>query len=123
MAARGPNLPAHLRALAMRYPETTEGTSCTKAAFKVRTKSFLFLEEKEDSWNLMLKLDESLDEAELLAEKQPDNYSVGKHGWTTLRFPSGKGPPVKLLDRWVDESFRLLAPRKLVAVLDECGLA
>ena len=117
MAARK-NTPAQVRTLAFSFPETSEGTSCKKAAFKAGKKSFCFLQEEDDSWNLMVKLDESLEEAELLSEKQPDNYSVGMHGWTTLRFPNGKGPTKRVIDRWVEESYRLLAGKKLVAQLD-----
>ena len=112
------NSPAQIRELALGYPATSEGTSCNKAAFKAGTKSFVFLGETDDGWNLMVKLSDALSEAELLAEQEPDNYSVGKHGWTTLRFDDGKGPAKKLLKAWIDESFRLLAPKKLVAELD-----
>lgn len=114
-----PSFPDRLRTLALTYPETSESTSCNKAAFKAGKKSFLFVGEKEDSWNMMVKLADSLDEAQLLSGKKPGNFSVGLHGWVTLQFPTGKGPAKKLLERWVDESFRLLATKKLVAQLDE----
>jgi len=112
------NHPELIRTLALSYPETTERTSCNKAKFEAGKKSFVFLGETGDGWNLMVKLSDSLGELELLTEKMPDNYSVGKHGWTTLRFPVGKGPTKKQLTRWIDESFRLLATKKLIALLD-----
>lgn len=113
------NSPAQIRELALNYPGTSEGASCNKAAFKAGTKSFVFLGETDDGWNLMVKLADSLGEAEVMAEQKPDNFSVGKHGWTTLRFDNGKGPTKKLLKTWIDESYRLLAPGKLVAELDD----
>lgn len=112
------DVPGQLRTLALTYPDTTEGSSCSNAAFKAGKKSFLFVGEKEESWTMMVKLSDSLKEAERLASEKPDNFSVGLHGWTTLRFPNGKGPAKKLLERWVDESFRLLATKKLIAQLD-----
>jgi hypothetical protein len=48
-----------------------------------------------------------------------DNYQVGKSGWVTLRFPAGESPGMAVLERWVDESFRLLVPKRWVAVLDQ----
>ena len=110
--------PTEIRAIALSYPSSIESTSCNKAAFKAGTKSFVFLGEQDGGWNLMVKLGESLAEAGVMAEKKPDNFSVGKHGWTTLRFATGKGPAKKLLKNWIDESFRLLAPKKLIAELD-----
>lgn len=119
MPARNP--PADIRIMALEYPGVTEGTSCNKAAFKAGKKSFVFLGEQDDGWNLMVKLSDSLDEAELMAETKPDNVSVGQHGWTTLRFANGKGPAKKVLKRWIDESYRLLATKKLIAQLDGEG--
>lgn len=112
------DLPGEFRTLATVYPEFNEGTSCSKVAFKVRKKTFVFVEQKQDDWNAMIKLSDSLAEAETLAKKTPDNISVGKHGWVTLRFANGKGPSKSVLKRWVDESFRLMAPKKLLAMLD-----
>jgi predicted DNA-binding protein (MmcQ/YjbR family) len=112
------DLPQMLREIALQYPDTTEGTSCNKSAYKAGKKSFLFVGEKEDAWDMMVKLADSLDETALLEKTLPDSYSVGKHGWVTIRFPLGKGPTKKQLTTWVDESFRLLAAKKLVGLLD-----
>lgn len=110
-----------IRQLALAYPDTVEGVSCNNAAFKVRGKAFVFLGEKPDTYNFRLKLSESLPEAEQLADKQPEVYSPGMHGWTHVVLPQGKSPPVDLLKRWIDESFRLLAPKSLLAELPVAG--
>lgn len=123
MASRKKDIPSALRTLALRFPETTEGASCTKVAFKARNKSFLFVEQKDESWNAMLRLSESLPEAEELAAGSPENYFVGKHGWTTLRFENGAGPDQRMLKRWVTESFCLLAPKTVLRTFKEVGLA
>ncbi|MCA9176472.1 MAG: MmcQ/YjbR family DNA-binding protein [Planctomycetales bacterium] len=104
-----------IRKIALRYPEVDEGSSCVNRAFKARGKSFLFLGGKPDVYTVRLKLADSLPEAESLAQQHPDNYSVGSHGWTLITLPHSKAAPAGLLERWIAESFRLLAPAALVA--------
>ena len=108
---------ATLKSIALALPQTEEGTSCNKTAFKAGNKNFLFVGEEDGIWDAKLKLDESLSEASALAEKSPDNYGVGGTGWVTLEFPGSKGPPKKLLERWVKESYRLLVPKKVSSQL------
>ena len=64
----------------------------------------------------MIKFTEadSLAEAEKLSESQPDSYSLGSNGWLSGKFAKGEGPPAKLLHAWIEESYRALAPKKLV---------
>lgn len=108
-----------LRKIALGYPEVEEGTSCDKSAFKARNKTFLFLGTDGTSYNVMLKLKASLPEATRLSAESPEHYVVGVHGWVTITFQLDESPPPGLLEKWIDESFRLLAPKKLVAMLDE----
>ena len=107
-----------LRNIALSLPQAEEGTSCNKAAFKAGNKNFLFVGEEDGAWDAKLKLDESIQEASDLAKKSPENYGVGGTGWVTLEFPDSKGPPRKLLERWVKESFRLLVPKRIAAELE-----
>jgi hypothetical protein len=106
-----------LRELAIGYPETDEGDSCVKRAFRTRRKGFLYLGEKPDSYNIMVKLAGSLGEAEGLAAEESHHYVVGKAGWVTITFANEKRPPPGLLERWLDESFRLQAPATVVSQL------
>jgi hypothetical protein len=110
-----------LRRVALRYPEAEEGTSCNKSAFKARNKAFLFLGVDEDSYNVMVKLRESLPEASRLESKEPDRYAVGGGGWVKATFGHDDSPPPGLLERWLDESYRLLVHKQLVALLAERG--
>lgn len=111
-------LPADfLRALASKLPQVEEGTSCAKAAFKAGKKSFLFVGEADGTCEVMVKLAGSLKEAEHLAAKEPECYKVGVHGWVTCTFAPGRKLPKGLFERWVEESFRLVAPKRLVALL------
>lgn len=106
-----------LRRLALAYPETQEGVVCKRIAFKARDKAFLFMGMDSECYDAMVKLRESLAEADRLAAETPDRFKVGGHGWVTVTFPHGQYPPPGLLERWIDESYRLLAPRQLVASL------
>lgn len=106
-----------VRAIAMRLPDATEGSSCVNRAFSAGGKNFAFLGEQENGCGLRLKLRESVPEIESLAERHPDRFEVGAHGWAMLRFGPDDHPPTAELERWVTESFRLLAPKRLVAEL------
>jgi len=108
-----------LRRVALRYPEAEEGTSCNKAAFKARDKAFLFLGTDDGSYNVMLKLGESLPEAAKLQSREPGRYAVGANGWVKATFAHDESPPPGLLENWIGESYRLLAHKQLVALLPE----
>jgi hypothetical protein len=111
-----------LRNAALRYPEAEEGIACKGTAAEKRTitargKAFLFL----GATDAMLKLRESLAEATGLAAKEPDRYRVGANGWITISFGDPASLAMDRLIRWVDESYRMLAPKQLVAQLPENG--
>jgi predicted DNA-binding protein (MmcQ/YjbR family) len=106
-----------LRAQALALPEVSEGSSCVNRAFKARKKNFLFLGEKTDEIRIMVKLGPSLAAAEHQAADDA-RIRVGKHGWLTLRFAPDAPLPAELLGGWLEESYRLLAPKTLVKRLD-----
>src|SRR5262245_32407399 len=106
-----PQLLQALRTIALRYPETEEGVACKGTAiecttFKAGNKAFLFVGAKE----IRLKLQASLAEANKLAAKDPDRYKTGAHGWVAISTGDGQAVDLNLLERWVDESYRLLVP-------------
>jgi hypothetical protein len=111
-----------LRGIALRYPEAQEGVSCTRSAFKARNKAFLFMGVEDHSYDVMLKLRESQAEAARLASKEPGRYKVGVHGWVTATFRRDDAPPLDVLERWIDESYRAIANKELVARLPARGL-
>ncbi len=105
-----------LRTLGLQYPEAHEGIACEGTAVEKRTvrardKAFLFVGAEE----AMFKLGDSLPEATRLASQAPDRCKVGAHGWVTVR--DVDAIPDGVLERWVDESYRLIAPKALVASL------
>jgi hypothetical protein len=108
-----------LRRIAMRFVETQEGVVCQKAAFKAVNKAFFFMGMDDTSYNTMLKLRDSLPEATKIAGKNSGRYGVGANGWVSATFDHRESPPAGLFERWIDESYRLLVPKKLVALLPE----
>jgi hypothetical protein len=105
-----------LRRLALLLPGTAEGVACAGTALETRTitaggKAFLFLRDTD----ARLKLRESLPEVTELAAGRPERYAVGAHGWVTVQLTAKAAPGP--FDRWIEESFRLLASKKLVAQL------
>lgn len=107
-----------IRSMALGFPETTEGSSCVNRAFKAAGKNFAFLGERENETNLRLKLDASLQDIESRVASGDTRFEVGQFGWTMLRFAPEDPPPTTDLDRWITESFRLLAPKAVVARVD-----
>ena len=98
-----------LRRAALRHPEAHEGISCEGTSLEKRTvkankKAFVFL----GAADIMVKLRESLPEATRLAAKQPDRYRAGAHGWVKATFVDDEAPPLALLERWIDESYRVV---------------
>jgi predicted DNA-binding protein (MmcQ/YjbR family) len=85
---------------------------------KVRGKVFVFLGRPEDGASLSVKLPESGLFALQLPYASPTAYGLGRAGWVTARFSPRARVPVALLCRWIEESYRAVAPRRLSALLD-----
>ena len=102
-----------LRTQALELPEVEEGSSCVNRAFKAGGKNFAFVGERRGDCTLRLKLRDALPEVEALAERQPDRYEVGSGGWTLVVFPPDDPPNADQTERWITESYRLLAPKRL----------
>ncbi|HET7437581.1 MAG TPA: MmcQ/YjbR family DNA-binding protein [Thermoanaerobaculia bacterium] len=105
---------ATLRDYAMEFPEATEEFPWGHAAIKVKNKTFVFLSEEDGVFSMSAKLPNSRDMALDLPFAEPTHYGLGKSGWVTAKFPKGEKPPVDLLKAWIEESYRAIAPKKLV---------
>jgi predicted DNA-binding protein (MmcQ/YjbR family) len=106
---------AALRSHALAYPEAHEDFPWGERVVKVRGKVFLFLGRPEDGLSLSVKLPGSATLALGLPFASPTGYGLGKSGWVTARFGPREKPPLELLQQWIDESYRAVAPRKLAA--------
>jgi len=110
---------AALRELALGYPGAYEEFPWGERALKVKKKIFLFLVAGADGLVLSVKLPSSNREALLLPFTEPTHYGMGKYGWVSARFAVDEEPPLGILRAWVDESYRAIAPKRLVAALSE----
>jgi predicted DNA-binding protein (MmcQ/YjbR family) len=109
---------AALRKCALGYPQATEDHPWGESAFKVKGKVFLFLSRHDGGLNLSMKLPVSGPGALGLPFASPTGYGLGKSGWVTARFGAGDEVPVELIREWIDESFRAVAPKRVVAALE-----
>ncbi|MDX6712450.1 MAG: hypothetical protein QOH96_3466 [Blastocatellia bacterium] len=50
----------------------------------------------------------------ILAYTEPAGYGLGKSGWVAVTVPPGVNPSVELFLGWIEESYRAIAPKKLV---------
>ena len=53
----------------------------------------------------------------LLPFATPTGYGLGKSGWVSAHFVASDDPPLALLREWIDESYRAVAPKTMVAKL------
>jgi predicted DNA-binding protein (MmcQ/YjbR family) len=118
MTSRPKNrIAAALREFALRYPEATEDFPWGERVAKVRDKVFVFLGRDDEDLGVTVKLPSSGLMALSLPFASPTGYGLGKSGWVTARFGPRDKPPVELLQRWIDESYRAVAPKALVGAL------
>ena len=108
---------ATLRAWALSFPETREDFPWGESAIKVRGKTFLFMRDNEEGLSLSVKLPESREFALEYPFTQPTGYGLGKSGWVTASFAPKEKPPLDVLEAWITESYRAVAPKKLAQAL------
>ena len=107
-----------LRDHALGYPESYEEMPWGHRAIKVRKKAFVFLGINDDGVFVCVKLPESNTEALDEDFAEPTGYGLGKSGWVTGQFGMDDEVPVAQMCAWIDESYRAIAPKKLIRVLD-----
>lgn len=107
-----------LRDFALRYPEASEEFPWDERVVKVRGKIFVFLGIFEKTLRVAVKLPISSEMALTLPFTEPSGYGLGRAGWITAKFDGRRKPPVDLLRGWIDQSYRAVAPKRLVARLD-----
>jgi predicted DNA-binding protein (MmcQ/YjbR family) len=106
-------LEKELRRIAMTYPEVREEFPWGERAFKVAKKVFVFLGSDGEDVSMSVKLPESNEMALQFPFAEPTHYGLGKSGWVTVSFGRGDDVPMFLLEGWINESYRAVAPRKL----------
>jgi predicted DNA-binding protein (MmcQ/YjbR family) len=109
---------AALRRYALGLPGAWEDFPWGESVVKVGKKVFVFLGRSGSALSLSVKLPSSGLLALDLPFTSPTGYGLARGGWVTADFPKGESPPVALLCQWIDESYRAVAPKRLVKELD-----
>lgn len=102
---------------ALSLPETAEDRPWEDdVVVKVRGKIFVFAGQV-GSKRMSVKLAESHAHALAIDGAEPTGYGLGKAGWVTVPFRA-RGVSIAVLRDWVEESYRIVAPKRVVAELD-----
>jgi predicted DNA-binding protein (MmcQ/YjbR family) len=70
------------------------------------------------SYSISVKLPHSGRKAIASGIGRPSDYGLGAKGWVRLTFPPSASLPVDDLGRWIEESYRAVAPPILVKQLE-----
>lgn len=110
-----------LLAHALSLPEAWEDHPWGESVAKVGKKVFVFFGTPggEEGTRLTVKLRDSHEEAMLMPWVTPARYGLERGGWVTAVAPDDA--PVAMLVGWIEESYRTVAPRRLVAALQAEG--
>jgi predicted DNA-binding protein (MmcQ/YjbR family) len=111
-----------LRQYALAFPEAHEEFPWGHRTIKVKGKVFLIFshgreDEGEVVLNVTVKLPESGRWALTLPYTAPTGYGLGKSGWVSASFGAKDEIPLDILEQWIDESFRAVAPKRVMAKL------
>lgn len=108
-----------LRTFALTLPEAHEDGPWGETVVKVRNKIFVFLgTDGAPDPGFGVKLQESHEEALATPGVTPSGYGLGKSGWVNVVLPAAATAEPELYREWVLESYRTVAPKRLVAALD-----
>ena len=108
-----------LRLHALGLPGAYEDFPWGESVAKVNKKVFVFLGRPDEGTpqTIALKLRDAHDFALSLPGASEVGYGLGRSGWVSV--PVGAGaPPLELLREWIEESYRLVAPKRLAEQLD-----
>ena len=104
-----------LRSLSAALPETTEVIAWGHPTFRVRDKIFASFGVYKGVTTVSCK-QTKIDQLALVEDPRIEIAKyVGKHGWITIRADECPWPLIASL---VEQSYRLIAPKKIVAVLE-----
>ena len=108
-----------LRAYAMTFPGAHEDFPWGERVVKVKKKVFVFLGRDFGDLGMSVKLPKSKKDALKKSFCEPTGYGLGKSGWVNVSFEDASLPSIDILKAWMEESYRAVAPKKLLAELDD----
>lgn len=100
---------------ALSLPEAHEDHPWDETVAKVRKKVFVFFGGTPKL--LTVKLAESHEHALSIEGAEPTGYGLGRAGWVNVPVDA-PGLSHELLCDWIEESYRIVAPKRLVTQLD-----
>ena len=105
---------------ALAYPEAWKDHPWGETVVKVGKKVFVFFGLSGSELHMTCKLPHSFDAAlSTFSFAEATGYGLGASGWVTATFAGREPVPFPLLLDWLDESYRAVAPAKLVKELPE----
>lgn len=111
-----------VREFALGLPGAVEEFPWGESVAKVNKKVFVFLGVDDGSYPLgvTVKLRDEVAHAHALSSPgaEPAGYGLGKAGWVRVPLEEKGAPAAELLCDWVEESYRTIAPKRLIAELD-----
>jgi predicted DNA-binding protein (MmcQ/YjbR family) len=112
------DLLAELRRAAFALPDAWEDHPWGESVAKVGKKVFVFfgMSAPGDPVGFTVKLPRSGEEALSLPFTVPAGYGLDRGGWVTVTAPPDAPP--EMLVAWIEESYRAVAPKRLVAGID-----
>jgi predicted DNA-binding protein (MmcQ/YjbR family) len=114
-------LAAELRAFGLSLPGAHEEFPWGERVLKVRGKVFVFLGKdgyQDGELGFSVKLPASGEALLALPFATPTGYGLGKSGWVSVSCSLAQPLPLELMQQWLEESYRAIAPKKLAAELD-----
>jgi predicted DNA-binding protein (MmcQ/YjbR family) len=114
-----PDIEARLRDFALSLPGAWEDFPWGERVAKAGRRVFVFFGHDDDAGPSLItvKLVESHGHALALEGAAPSGYGLGRAGWVTVPVHA-EGVSPELLCDWVEESYRIVAPKRLVAELE-----
>src|SRR5215212_10620661 len=110
-------LEAAMRDRALGYPQSEEAFPWGECAIKVKGKTFLFMRLDDKELSFSVKLPRTGFQALALPFAKPTEYGLGKSGWVTVRLDKVNKALTEQCMLWIDESYRAVAPKRVVAAL------
>jgi predicted DNA-binding protein (MmcQ/YjbR family) len=117
---RAQQVRSRLKVFALGFPGAWEDHPWDESVVKVGKKVFVFLGldvDHPDGPGITVKLVHSHPLAQAQPGVEPTGYGLGRAGWVTLKLRQNE-LPYEVLCEWIEESYRTVAPKKLVAELE-----
>ncbi|MEU0786219.1 MmcQ/YjbR family DNA-binding protein [Streptomyces sp. NPDC006173] len=112
-----------VREFALGLPGAAEEFPWGETVAKADKKVFVFLGVDDGSHPLAVtvKLTDEAAHAHALSSPgaEPAGYGLGRAGWVRIPLEEPGAPQAELLCDWVEESYRAVAPKRLIAELDQ----